>query len=165
MNKTIIIGATAASLIAVAGLIASSVSESDTVAPAIQTVNAKRVTSGSAIVSLFTDEPAASKVYYSTTTPVTFATASIATGNIIEDCEGDKRSRFKQDVLLSDLAAETTYYFIVEVTDAAGNSSSNAEASFSTKEEKGEEGKPGEPKKLEPKCKPTKIGVNPKPRK
>ena len=125
--------------------------------------DAKRITAGSAIVSWFTDEPTVSRVYYSTSTPVTFATAMVETSDILEECEGDKRSRFKQDILLSNLTDETTYYFIVEVTDAAGNSSSTAEMSFSTKEEKGEEGKPGEPKKLEPKCKPMKIKVKLKP--
>jgi len=169
MNKSIALGAAAiASIFLASGLFVSRSGNGflapDTSAAIIINVKEKRVGATSAIISWFTNEPTAGKVYYSTITPVTFATATIATNDIIEECEGDKRSRFKQEVALTGLSPETTYYFIVESTDKNGNSSSTTEMSFLTKEERGNVSKPDEPEGFELNCRPIKIKVKPKPR-
>lgn len=97
----------------------------DTVAPTIS--NIRNFTGHtSAIIAWDTNEKTSGKVYYSSTTPVNLNTASV-----IKSTKGlEGKSHF---VSLGDLATGTTYYFIVEAKDKAGNTSTSTQSSFTTK--------------------------------
>lgn len=97
----------------------------DTVAPTIS--NIRIFTSHtSAIIAWDTNEKTSGKVYYSSTTPVNINTASV-----IKSTKGlEGKSHF---VSLGGLATGTTYYFIVEAKDKAGNTSTSTQSSFVTK--------------------------------
>lgn len=170
MNKKImIIGAAAfASVFLAAGVISSKLNGGgpptplvDTAAPVITNLRVKKITATTADVVWFTSQPTTDKVYYSTTTPVAFDTALVATGSNKEDCDEAKHKKFRQTVNVANLAPETTYYFIVESTDMASNSSSSTEMSFKTKKSKDDKGKDIETatdlEDAKLKCKPIKV--------
>lgn len=131
MNKKIII----AGAVVMASLAAAMLVLPDTTAPSITDVRAKHIKSDSAEIKWFTNEPAISKVYYSASTPVVFETAQIAEGITKGKCS-DRKKKFSQKAVLSGLSPETTYYYIVESADKAGNSSSSEELNFITKKAK-----------------------------
>lgn len=94
----------------------------DTTAPAISGI-ALAISSTTAIVSWTTNESSTSKVYYSTSTPVTTATAAnISNSSLVTS----------HSLNLVGLTLGTTYYFVVESGDAANNTTMSSEQSFVT---------------------------------
>jgi hypothetical protein len=93
----------------------------DTMAPVISGIAATTTATG-VNVSWTTNEPASSKVWYGTSTPVIGATSTqtVMTSALVT----------AHTVALPVLAASTTYYFMVSSADAAGNTSSSAELNF-----------------------------------
>lgn len=95
----------------------------DTTAPVISGVTATSAASTTASIAWTTNEPATSKVYYGTTTPLvltsalTVSDATLLTGHTMA---------------LSGLAASTTYRFVIESKDAANNTATTTESSFVT---------------------------------
>lgn len=96
----------------------------DTTAPVISNVAATSTTMNSTHITWTTNEPANSRVYYSTTTPVvaTSTTPNVFSASLVSD----------HDLTLTGLTASTTYYFTVESTDAADNTRTSAGHSFTT---------------------------------
>lgn len=95
----------------------------DTTAPVISDVETHSVAATTAEIRWDTDEDATSKVYYATTTPVSVATASLASSNTLED---------SHEINLSGLTASTTYYYFVVSADAANNAATSSQVSFET---------------------------------
>lgn len=87
-----------------------------------------------ATVNFSTSELASSKVYYSSS-PVTFTEAAglgfapIVTGTGVMT---DTSLRSAHSVMLSGLASSTTYFYVVQATDASGNLSLTWPATFRT---------------------------------
>ncbi|MBI2612370.1 fibronectin type III domain-containing protein [Candidatus Kaiserbacteria bacterium] len=87
-----------------------------------------------ATVNFSTNEPASSKVYYSSL-PITFSEAAglgfapIVTGTGVTT---DTSLRSAHSVMLSGLASSTTYFYVVQATDASGNLSLTWPATFRT---------------------------------
>ncbi len=96
----------------------------DTTAPTITGVNAATLAT-SARVGWSTNEPATSKIYYGTTTPLSIGgpTTLVASQNAFVTAHA---------LSLNGLTANTRYFFIAESRDAASNSSFSSEASFVT---------------------------------
>lgn len=102
----------------------SPVAAGDTVAPAILDV-ATVAGAGSVGIGWRTNEPATSKVFYSAGTPVSVsatATASVGVSDLTSI----------HFVLIPGLSASTTYYFVAESKDAAGNTNVTSEFSATT---------------------------------
>ncbi|MBI2033800.1 MAG: fibronectin type III domain-containing protein [Candidatus Liptonbacteria bacterium] len=95
----------------------------DTTAPVISGIATQNVTVNTATVAWATNELATSKVYYGTSTPLSLGTASMVTDNTLITSHA---------IGLSGLAATTTYYYVVESKDAAGNTATSTERSFTT---------------------------------
>lgn len=94
----------------------------DTTAPVISSLNSS-VSQTSATISWITNEAATGKVYYSTTSPVSVATASIKSSSLLQT--GHSFS-------LTGLSASTTYYYFVESSDKKGNKATSTQQSFTT---------------------------------
>ena len=96
----------------------------DTTAPVISSVLANNIASTSARIRWATNENADSTVWYSTTTPVTTAspTPSVFSSSLVTSHE----------LNLTGLMASTTHYYVVRSKDAANNSATSAEFSFTT---------------------------------
>lgn len=95
----------------------------DTTAPVISAVLASSTASTSATISWTTNEAATSKVYYGTTSPLVLAgAATVSTTSLV----------LTHALTPTGLSASTTYYFIVESRDAAGNTATSSQQSFST---------------------------------
>jgi phosphodiesterase/alkaline phosphatase D-like protein len=95
----------------------------DVTPPVISSTTAMNITTSTADIAWGTNEPATSKVYMSTSTPVNLATAT----NVLNN------SLLVSHVLhLSGLTASTTYFFVVESKDAANNTATSTEHSFVT---------------------------------
>ncbi len=92
-------------------------------APVISSVSVSSITTSSANVSWVTDKTANSKVYFSTSSPVLFASAPVVS---------DAGLVTSHLLNLTGLTASTTYYFVVESVDSASNSSQSAQMSFVT---------------------------------
>jgi hypothetical protein len=90
----------------------------DTTPPAVSSVSAVVATNGTATVQWATDEPATSVVRYGTDPGNLGSTSS------------DPLLLTAHSLLLSGLAADTTYYYQVTSADPAGNASSSAILSF-----------------------------------
>lgn len=95
----------------------------DTSAPAITAVSVSNVGTSTATVSWTTNEPATSKVYYGTATPLALGSAASVSGASLVT---------NHSLSLSDLATSTTYYIVVESKDAANNTAASTETSFTT---------------------------------
>ncbi|PIR70486.1 MAG: hypothetical protein COU46_01270 [Candidatus Niyogibacteria bacterium CG10_big_fil_rev_8_21_14_0_10_42_19] len=95
--------------------------DADNIAPAILSITVTNATTTSATINWTTDEPATSKVYYLTTTPLSLplvrSTIALVTSHSVD---------------LTDLTASSTYYFILESADASGNTATSSESSFNT---------------------------------
>jgi len=91
--------------------------------PVISAVSVSAITSSGATVSFMTDENASSKVYYSPISPVNKTTAAQAS---------DSSLLMTHSMILTGLAANTTYFYEVEATNASANTSTSAEFSFTT---------------------------------
>ena len=87
----------------------------DTTAPLITNVVSSTTGNTTANISWMTNEPATTKVYYSTVSPVSTGTA------LFQEVSG---TRMSHSVNLAQLAAGTTYYVLIVSTDLAGNTSS-----------------------------------------
>ncbi len=96
--------------------------DEDTTPPTISNVDVTNITSDSAVITWTTDEPATSKVYYGTTTSY---------GNTAYD--GSYVT--SHSITLTGLSAGTTYHFMVESTDQAGNTAQSSDYTFTTQEE------------------------------
>jgi peptidoglycan hydrolase-like protein with peptidoglycan-binding domain len=96
----------------------------DTTAPVISAVEATSTVATSTHITWTTNEAATSRVWYSTSTPVqtTSTTPSVYSGSLV----------LNHDLSLSDLAASTTYYYVVFSADADGNSATTDQYSFTT---------------------------------
>ncbi len=103
----------------------SRATSTDTTAPVISNI-ASYTGVNKALLVWNTDEKTTGKVYYSTSSPVNLTTAPTVNG--VKGLEG--KSHF---AALSGLASSTTYYFIVEAKDKAGNLSRSNQSSFTTK--------------------------------
>jgi hypothetical protein len=100
--------------------------ETDEDAPIISNVSVGSLTQTSADVTWETDEAATSKVYMSATSPVDMAGATIVM---------DVTPKTSHGISFSILSASTTYYYIVESTDAVGNTATTSEDEFTTEPE------------------------------
>jgi Purple acid Phosphatase, N-terminal domain len=94
----------------------------DSTAPTLSAIGVSASTS-TATVSWFSSEAATSKVYLSTTTPLSSATAQVLTNATLVT---------NHSVAVSGLIPNTTYYFRVESADAVGNTATSSETSFVT---------------------------------
>lgn len=95
----------------------------DVIAPVISLTKAANIATTATDITWTTDEPATSKVYFSTTTPVNLATATnVASGTLVTS----------HTTPLSGLTANTTYFYVVESKDAANNTATSPEQSFVT---------------------------------
>lgn len=95
----------------------------DTTPPTISSVSASNIASTTANIIWTTNESAASKTYYSTTTPLDLDIAfSVSDAALVTS----------HSLSLTGLAASTTYYFAVESKDATGNTATSTEQSFET---------------------------------
>lgn len=95
----------------------------DTSAPVISSINVSAVGSTSATVNWSTNENATGRVYYSTASPVNTSTSASVAANA---------SVSSQSTTLTGLQANTTYYFVVESRDSAGNVSTSGNFTFTT---------------------------------
>lgn len=96
----------------------------DTTAPVISGVSLS-VSTSTMSVAWTTNENASSRVFYSTSTPVTASTSTTAyveSGTLLTN----------HNVTLSGLATSTTYYIRVQSADAAGNTQTSGEFSTTT---------------------------------
>ncbi|MFC1789655.1 peptidoglycan-binding protein [Patescibacteria group bacterium] len=96
----------------------------DVVAPVISDLVATDTTATSTRITWVTNEEADSKIWYSTSTPVTMATSTpmaISTGLILN-----------HDLALFSLDASTTYYYFVTSSDDESNTATSTEQSFIT---------------------------------
>ncbi|RLI99161.1 MAG: hypothetical protein DRP08_07515, partial [Candidatus Aenigmatarchaeota archaeon] len=94
--------------------------EEDTTPPVISDIQTSYITSNSATITWTTDEPSTSLVKYGTTSgsyPYSQEDTSYTTSH---------------SITLTNLQANTTYYFVVNSTDKAGNSAQSSEDSFTT---------------------------------
>src|SRR5207253_1881126 len=96
---------------------------SDTTAPIISAAAVGSLASTSAIITWTTNEPATSKVYFSTSTPLSLATAMtvIVPGLVTV-----------HSATLSSFAASTTYAYVIESADVAGNTATTTAATVTT---------------------------------
>ncbi|MDE2078978.1 MAG: fibronectin type III domain-containing protein [Patescibacteria group bacterium] len=95
----------------------------DTTPPVILSVSIGSVASTSAVVSWTTNEQATSKVYFGTSTPLNLLLAS----NVFSAALTTSHT-----LPVSGLTASSTYYYVIESADAAGNTATTTEASFTT---------------------------------
>jgi peptidoglycan hydrolase-like protein with peptidoglycan-binding domain len=95
----------------------------DTAAPVLSSIVSGSVATTTALISWTSSENATGKVYYGTANPLvlgsaaTQSTATLSTGHSFP---------------LSGLTASTTYYFVVESTDASNNTATSSQMSFTT---------------------------------
>ncbi len=97
----------------------------DIVAPVISNITSYTGTN-KALIVWNTDEKTTGKVYYSTSSPVSLSNSPVIDG--VNGALG--KSHFAG---INGLASSTTYYFIIEAKDKAGNVSRGNQSSFTTK--------------------------------
>ena len=96
----------------------------DTTPPVISNLGVSSVTTSSVTISWSTNESASGRVFYATVTPVSPATAfSTPAGSPLG---------MSQVMPLTGLSTTTVYYYLVTATDAAGNTATSSENSFTT---------------------------------
>lgn len=106
------------------------ISMGDISAPLFLSANVS-MSSTTAVANWTTNEPAIGRIYYSTS-PLQYTETSgapIVSGSVVAT---DSLSRSAQSVALSGLSANTTYYFMVVVSDPAGNVSVTWPSTFRT---------------------------------
>ncbi len=95
----------------------------DLTPPLITSLAASSISTSSASVTWTTNEPATSRVYYGTSTQIaTGTTPSVFDGSYVTS----------HMVTLPSLLASSTYHYMVESKDGAGNTATSTEASFVT---------------------------------
>lgn len=93
----------------------------DTTMPVLSSIASSGITSTGATITWNTNEAATSKVYYGTTTPLVLSSAaSISDSSLLTG----------HSLGITGLTASTTYYFVAESKDAANNTGTSAEQSF-----------------------------------
>jgi peptidoglycan hydrolase-like protein with peptidoglycan-binding domain len=95
----------------------------DTTPPTLSGVSATNITSSSVQITWSTNEAATSKVSYSTSTPVDTVNAPTVNDSTLVLSHG---------LAIPNLAASTTYYYVVSSRDAAGNTATSSGFSFVT---------------------------------
>jgi hypothetical protein len=95
----------------------------DVTPPVISGITASSTSSSTVHVAWNTNELATSTVYYSLTSPVNLATASVFSSSTLA---------FVHALDLTGLTGSSTYYFVVGSTDAFGNTSTSTEISIVT---------------------------------
>ncbi len=96
---------------------------SDTTPPVISSVAGSGIASTTATVGWTTNEQSSSKVYFGTTTPLSLSTAGFFTNSALVTTHS---------LGLVGLTASTTCYFVAESKDAANNTATSSEQSFTT---------------------------------
>ena len=94
----------------------------DVAAPVISSIAVGSITPTGASISWTTNELARSKVYLSTSSPVSTSSAAWTDGNLLAS----------HSAPLTGLAANTTYYFVLQANDASSNASYSAQGTFTT---------------------------------
>jgi chitodextrinase len=95
----------------------------DVRSPAISRLTITELSSNSAVLSFKASEVASAKIYYAEGTSVALPTAQIIeSGTLSED----------HRITISNLRANTAYFFIIEVKDASGNVSLSSQQTFKT---------------------------------
>lgn len=95
----------------------------DTTPPVISNLSVTTVSSSSTTITWTTNEPATSKVYYGTTSPLNLGSASNVSSTTLVT---------SHSIGLTSLLATTTYYYVVESKDAANNVATSSQLSFTT---------------------------------
>ena len=95
----------------------------DTTAPTISGISVSSIASTSASVMWTTNENATGKIYYGTSTPVDLLSALSMSNTTLT---------MAHQFLLSGLFASTTYHYVLESKDAAGNTATTSTSSFVT---------------------------------
>ncbi len=98
----------------------TTVEEADTIAPVITDVACDTPTTNSVNITWTTNEDSDSLVKYGTVS------------GIYPDNESDTTMTTSHSITLTGLTPETTYYFVVNSTDASGNPAESDEGSFTT---------------------------------
>lgn len=95
----------------------------DTTAPSIFNVGISGISSTTATLSWTTNENATGKVYYSTTSPINFATALTS---------GTTTLSTAHSFSLTGLSAATTYHYVLVSSDASNNTATTTAGAFVT---------------------------------
>ena len=95
----------------------------DITAPSLSNIVVNNIAATSARVEWDTNEDATSKVYYGTATSLDTATATFFSESELDN---------SHSVDLTGLTSSTTYYYVVESKDEAGNTATSDEESFTT---------------------------------
>lgn len=95
----------------------------DTTPPIISTITISNTSTTSTKINWLTNEISTGKVYYGTSTPLILASSTIAV---------DSASTTNHTVNLSGLMASTTYYIVIESTNAVNLTSTSSQISFTT---------------------------------
>lgn len=94
----------------------------DTTAPVISSINTTIGTS-TVRVAWNTNEPATSKVYYGTTTPLVLTSANFVQSGLASTTH---------NLLIENLATSTTYYMVVESVDSSTNTATSSQFALTT---------------------------------
>lgn len=94
----------------------------DTTAPVISSITVTGISTTGATINWSTNEVATSKIYTSTTSPVSTSSATWT----------DSALLLAHGVNLVGLSTSTTYYYVIEATDAASNKTLSAQGTFVT---------------------------------
>lgn len=100
------------------------ITSSDSTGPVVSDAASSVTTYSKAVITWATDEQANSQVRYSTIAGGPY-TSTVATSSYGED----------HYVILTGLAADTTYYYRIVTSDLSGNTTTTAESSFSTEKD------------------------------
>lgn len=95
----------------------------DTAKPVISSITTQNVGSTTATINWVTNENSNSKVYYGTSSPLNLGSASTSSNSSLVT---------NHSLNLSGLSASTTYHFVVESKDAANNTATSSQQSFTT---------------------------------
>jgi hypothetical protein len=91
--------------------------------PVISNVSITNVSTTSAQINWLTDKSATSQVNYSTTSPVSLSTSTAVLNNSLVT---------NHSVVITGLSASTTYYFVVQSSDASAHNATSSQNSFVT---------------------------------
>jgi PKD repeat protein len=97
--------------------------KNDTTAPTISSIFINDITGVGATVEWHTTEKTSSKLYRSTTNPLDKATAHVVTDTALVTAHA---------TVLSGLSLNTSYYYVIEATDASGNMTTSSQRTFTT---------------------------------
>lgn len=95
----------------------------DVTPPSITSLNAGNITASGATITWITNEPAKSKVYYGTVFPLNLGSSTSMSDMVLMTGHA---------LTLSGLSASTTYHYVAESADTAGNIATSSERSFTT---------------------------------